>query len=115
MLRTFVLLLIMLNGLYFAWTQGLLRDLGLAPVQQAEPLRLSQQIRPEAVRVISAQEWASLESAALAAQKPTECLQAGVFDEDQAAQLRQALEAWRLPASAWTLEASVEHARWIVY
>lgn len=102
MLRIFVLLLILLNGLYFAWAQGFLRELGLAPLQQAEPQRLSQQIRPEAVRLISAP-------------KATQCLQAGVFDESQAAQLREALEAWRLPASAWALEASVVSARWIVY
>lgn len=115
MLRIFVLLLILLNGLYFAWAQGFLRELGLAPLQQAEPQRLSQQIRPEAVRLISAQEWAALEKVERSAPKATQCVQAGVFDESQAAQLREALEAWRLPASAWALEASVVSARWIVY
>jgi hypothetical protein len=115
MLRIFVLLLLLLNGLYFAWVQGLLRDLGLAPVQQTEPQRLTQQIKPEAVRLLSAQEWLAIESPARVTQKPTECLQAGVFDADQGAQLRQALAAWSLPAGSWSLEATVEPARWIIY
>jgi hypothetical protein len=45
--------------------------------------------------------------------KPPECLQAGPFDDPQAAGLRQALDSW--PAGSWTLEAAVEPARWIVY
>ncbi len=56
MLRLIFLLLILVNGLYFAWSQGLLSGLGWAPVQQSEPQRLGQQIRPEALRVLTAQE-----------------------------------------------------------
>lgn len=56
MLRVIFLLLILVNGLYFAWSQGLLSGLGWAPVQQSEPQRLGQQIRPEALRVLTAQE-----------------------------------------------------------
>ena len=43
MLRLAVVLLLLANGLYFAWSQGLLQDYGLAPAQQSEPQRLSQQ------------------------------------------------------------------------
>ncbi len=55
MLRTLVLLLLLLNGAYFAWSQGWLRFYGLSPAQQSEPQRLQQQIRPEALQLISPQ------------------------------------------------------------
>lgn len=54
-MRTLVLLLLMLNGGYFAWSQGWLRFYGLAPAQQSEPQRLRQQIRPEALQLLSPQ------------------------------------------------------------
>lgn len=115
MLRLFVLALVLLNGLYFAWSHGLLRGLGLAPVQQSEPQRLDRQIRPEALHLLTQQELGLPEAAprALVA-KSTECLQAGLFDEAQGALLRRTLAAsW--PAGSWALDAAVEPARWIIY
>jgi hypothetical protein len=56
MLRLLVLILILANGAYFAWSEGLLRAYGFAPAQQREPQRLAQQIKPEALRVLSAGE-----------------------------------------------------------
>jgi hypothetical protein len=112
MLRLIVLLLLLANGAYFAWSQGLLAVWGLAPAQQSEPQRLAQQIRPEALRIASPAEARLLE-AAVTAPKPAECLQAGLLEEGQAAAVRKALEAW--PAGSWTLEAAVEPSRWIVY
>jgi hypothetical protein len=56
MLRLFVLILLLLNSLYFAWSQGFLAELGLAPEQQTEPRRLQQQIQPEALRLLSPEE-----------------------------------------------------------
>jgi hypothetical protein len=53
MLRLLVLLLILANGLYFAWSEGMLRAYGFAPAQQREPQRLTQQVRPEAIRVLT--------------------------------------------------------------
>jgi hypothetical protein len=41
------------NAAYFAWTQGYLAPLGLAPVEQSEPQRLQSQIRPEALRLLN--------------------------------------------------------------
>lgn len=49
MLRLLVLLLVLLNAGYYAWSQGMLRSYGWAPVEQSEPQRLTQQIRPEAI------------------------------------------------------------------
>lgn len=114
MLRLVTLLLLLANGLYFAWAQGLLQSWGAAPVQQSEPQRLGQQIRPEAVRLLGADEARRVETAAPGAVRPPECLQAGLFDETQAAAVRQALEP-ALPAGSWSLESAVEPARWIIY
>lgn len=115
MLRLLALLLVLANAGYFAWSQGLLRDYGFAPAQQAEPQRLQQQIRPEDLHILSADEVRRLESASSGpAPKPSECLQAGLYDDKQSATLRQALGA-ALPATAWSLESAVEPARWIVY
>jgi hypothetical protein len=52
MLRAFVLILLLANLAFFAWAQGWLRVLDLDPSPQSEPYRLSQQIRPEALRVV---------------------------------------------------------------
>ncbi|MFO1244559.1 MAG: SPOR domain-containing protein [Ramlibacter sp.] len=114
MLRLVVLLLLLANGGYFAWSQGLLRSWGLAPVQQAEPQRLQQQIRPEALRLLSADEARRIETSAPPAVRAAECLQAGLFDEKQVAALRPSLEPL-LPPGSWQLEEVVEPARWIIY
>ena len=45
---------------------------------------------------------------------PAECLQAGIFNEEQTAVLRARLQSV-LPAGSWLLESAVEPARWIVY
>lgn len=56
MLRVFALLLLLLNSLYFTWSQGMLAGLGFAPAQHTEPQRIKQQINPDAVRLLSPQE-----------------------------------------------------------
>lgn len=130
LLRTTALALLCANGAYFAWSQGLLAPVGLAPESAREPQRLEQQIRPEALRVAPAAPAASEpEPAAPAAPAaPTvpaaqaeapapavACLQAGPFDNAQAQALRQALGAGGVPASAWSLEPMAPPDRWIVY
>ncbi|MBA4329355.1 MAG: hypothetical protein C0428_14085 [Polaromonas sp.] len=122
MLRLAVLLLVLANAAYWAWSQGLLADYGLAPAVQTEPQRLATQIRPEAIRLLTPDEVRQIEagprsgaSGATAGAAPApECLQAGLFNEEQTATLRGALEA-SLPPGSWQLESSVEPARWIVY
>jgi len=124
MLRLAVLLLVLANSAYFAWSQGLLAALGLAPAVQTEPQRLGAQIRPEAIRLLSAEEAKQREGSGAAAAPASgngetasaaaECLQAGLFNEQQTSSLRASLEN-ALPAGSWRLESSVEPARWIVY
>lgn len=62
MLRALALALLLANAGYFAWTRGLLADYGLAPAAQSEPQRLTQQIRPEAMRLLTPEEARQLES-----------------------------------------------------
>ncbi len=118
MLRLLVLLLVLANATYWAWSQGLLSAYGLAPGVQAEPQRLATQIQPEAIRLLNAEEAKKLESVPSAsvpsAALAPECLQAGLFNEQQTATLRASLEA-TLPPGSWQFESSVEPARWIVY
>ena len=117
MLRLLALVLLLANAGYFAWTHGLLADYGYAPAAQTEPQRLTQQIRPEAMQLLTAADARQLESAATpAAPAPPapECLQAGLFTPEQSTALRTGLES-SLPVGSWTLESSVEPGRWIVY
>jgi hypothetical protein len=87
MLRLLVVLLVLANGAYYAWSQ----DLRLLSTDEARALPAGA---------------ASLHGA--------ECLQAGLFDARQAEVLRQAL-ATALPEGSWRLEAGEETGRWIVY
>lgn len=112
MLRLIVLLLLLANAAYFAWSQGVLAAWGLAPAQQSEPQRLGQQIKPEAVRILGGDE-AKLLDVAASAPAAKECLQAGVFEDVQVAAFKQVLDRW--PVGTWLLEPAVEPERWIVY
>lgn len=114
MLRLLALVLLLANGLYYAWGHELLRGYGFGPAQQSEPQRLAQQMAPEAVRLLSAAEFKRIEDEVTQDQAPKECLQAGPFDATQATALRQTL-GQILPADSWVLEEAPVSARWIVY
>lgn len=129
MLRLFVLVLVLANAGFYAWSQGLLRSWGLAPQEQSEPQRLAQQIQPEALRILGTPAPAEPPAAApapasaVAAPPPLtsaavpavrgECLQAGVLEEAQAEAWRKAASA--LPPDSWSLERSTIAGRWMVY
>jgi cell division protein FtsN len=53
MLRWVVVLLVMANAAYFAWTQGYLDGLGWAPVEQREPQRMAEQVKPDMLRLLN--------------------------------------------------------------
>jgi len=114
MLRLLALALLLANGVYFAWSHELLLAYGFGPAQQSEPQHLAQQITPASLRLLSAMEFKQIEEQVKAEREPKECLQAGPFDDAQAAVLRQSL-ADALPADAWSLEALHIAPRWIVY
>lgn len=53
MLRVVIILLVLANAVYFAWTGGHLAALGLAPTDQTEPQRLRDQVNPDMVRLLN--------------------------------------------------------------
>ena len=117
MLRLAVIALLLANAGYYAYTQGWLRSAGLVTPEQAEPQRLQQQIRPETLKVLRAQGATNNPTPppapAAAPADAGECLQAGVFDDKQAAALRTAAAA--LPAGSWSLEPTPITGRWMIY
>ncbi len=114
MLRFFIVLLLLANAAYFAWTQGYLADLGLAPTSQSEPARMRAQIKPDAMRLLNNTEAGRIEVAATPpAAQPTECLESSLLDERTATAVRNASSA--LPDGSWTMIAANEPGRWIVY
>jgi hypothetical protein len=113
MLRLIVLLLLLANGGLFAWSQGLLLPWGLGPVQQAEPQRVEQQVRPESVKVLRVEELRRVETQVAQAPRPPECLVSASLEDAQVASLRPVLDTW--PQGSWSLETVTEPARWIVY
>jgi hypothetical protein len=113
MLRLLVLLLLLANAAFFAWSQGLLLAWGVGPTQQSEPQRVAQQVRPDTVRVLSAEDLRQAESLAAQGPRPPECLQTAALDPAQIGPLRSVLETW--PAGSWSLDAATEPGRWIVY
>ncbi len=114
MLRLIALLLVLANGIYYAWSQNALRAWGLERPTQAEPQRMEHQIRPEAIKLVSPEEARRSAAAAVPPPAPGECLQAGLFGEAEAAVLRTRAEA-QLPVGSWTLEPATTPGRWIVY
>ena len=135
MLRLLVLILLLANGAYFAWSHDMLGSWGLGIAPQSEPQRLEQQIEPQRIQLLKSADavvqpknsaTASTSSAAAASirtaapslsadvKTASVCLQAGVFNDPQSTALRQALLA-KLPAGTWRLDASTLPARWIVY
>lgn len=101
MWRTFALVLLLLNALYWAWGEGWLLPYGFGPTSQREPQRLAQQIRPEAITILRASEG-QLPPLAVALE-PAICLQSGPMNQAQADVLRALLEAsW--PPESWLLQ-----------
>lgn len=56
MIRFAIVLLLLANAGYYAFSQGMLRSLGWAPENPSEPERLQQQVKPEALRILTKQE-----------------------------------------------------------
>jgi hypothetical protein len=122
MLRLILTLLLLANGLYFAWSQSFFAVLGLAPAQQTEPARMQAQIKPEALRLLGSTEARRADLAAspgtpappvALATKPAECLQSPLLDDAVATKVRSA--ASDLPSGSWALESVAVPARWIIY
>jgi hypothetical protein len=113
MLRLIVLLLLLANAGFYAWSQGLLLAWGIGPAQQSEPQRLQQQVQPGSLRVLGPEELRRIETQVAQAPRPPECLATPILDETQLASVRPLVEAW--PAGSWRVEQVTEPGRWIIY
>ena len=139
MLRFLVLLLLVVNGFFYAWSSGYLNQWGWGAKSQRETFRLNEQIQPERIAVrpndkltqISSPESisATFQTAVsaptsapahatpnlvAAAATPTICLTAGAFNDRQSSAIKQILDS-KLPAVRWRFETVNVPARWIVY
>lgn len=124
MLRIFVLVLLLANGLYYAWSQGALAGLGLAPAEQHEPERLKAQIEPQALRLLNGAREdttggvprSGAAAAAPVASAPAQtCWQAAGFSVAQADALRVSLARAGLAPDQWQLSEARSAGRWVVY
>ena len=145
MLRLAVIVLLLANAGYYAWSQGLLRPLGYAPQEQSEPQRMNQQIRPETLQILKVNPSKTSSAAppgstSTPTPTPTSPSQATAANDSptppttpaasapaDSAECLQAgvfddrqAEALRtaaagLPAGSWTLEPTPIPGRWMVY
>lgn len=124
MLRLVAIALLLANAVYFAWTQGFLAGLGMAPVQQSEPERLNAQIEPGTLRLLNgpraeaedvAQTTGAAQTDSPAATPATSCWQASGFTVAQADALRAALGSTGLSEALWQFSEAKSSGRWIVY
>ena len=74
MLRLAVIVLLLANAGYYAWSQGLLKGWGLAPEEQAEPQRMDQQIRPETLQILKVNPSLPAPSAAAVPRGSSRCV-----------------------------------------
>ena len=115
MLRALVLLLLLGNVAFYAWTQGWL---GTPPRHgEREPERLAAQVRPEAMTVLPASTaGVALQAARAAAQV---CLETGPFSgpaaEAGVRAAEAALAAAQLPEGAWIRVGNAPAPVWLVY
>lgn len=114
MLRVLVALLLIANLGFFAWTQGWLDNVvGVRAIGDREPERLARQVRPDTVRILSAEAEAASTTAASLNAAPA-CLEAGPFTDAELPSAQAAAQAG-LPGGSWATLSSVKPATWIVF
>jgi hypothetical protein len=112
MLRLLVMLLLLANVAFYAWTQGMLDNLvGVRAQGDREPDRLNRQVRPETIRVLPA---SAVALAAAAAETPPACLEAGPYTPAQITAAEGVLQTV-LPPGSWASLKTETAAVWIVY
>lgn len=113
MLRTLLVLLLLANAGFYAWTQGWLAPWLAAPRPEArEPERLQAQVKPELITVMTPK----AASAAIAAAREAEvCLEAGPFPESAVGAAETTLVQNSMPDGSWTREAMTQGPAFAVY
>lgn len=113
MLRALVVLLLLANGLFFAWSRGWLSPTLPPPHHgEREPERLAAQVRPETIRLITPQ--AASAAAAAAAAAPI-CMEAGPFGDTDIGVAEAAMLAAGVPVGAFERRQTPAPGAWLVY
>ena len=109
MLRAVVVLLLLANLGFYAWTEGWLDAVvGARAIGDREPERLNRQVKPESVRILPPS------AASEPAPVTLSCLEAGPFSDTEAAAAQSAVQAV-LPVGSWVTVKSDKPGVWIVY
>lgn len=133
MLRFALLVLLLANAGYLAWSQGWMATLGWTPEVQSEPQRLRQQVRPDVLSVVPPTAPAPVVAVAPDAPvtpatpaapaapleeilpETTTCLQSESMDAAQSQALQRSLQASELPSASWEMVSTSTTGRWMVY
>ena len=132
MLRGLVLLLIVANLAFYAWSQGWLDSVvGVRSIGDREPERLTRQVRPETVVVLPPTSVEALPAAPVSPPVPATtastaatvpaaaqaCLEAGPFSPAQVAAAEAALQSAQptMPGAAWVNLKTDKPGLWMVY
>ncbi len=116
MLRLVVVLLVLANLGFYAWTQGWMDGVVGVPAQgDREPERLTRQVRPETVHLISPPASGAAAATLPAADMATvACLEAGPYTGAQIGAAEGVVQTV-LPAGSWISVKTDTAAVWIVY
>jgi hypothetical protein len=132
MLQRLVILLLLANLLFFAWSRGWLEEITGSRVHpEREPERLTRQVNPELVVILPPGAASATSSAGAAASAPANapaaaassvaeagtCLEAGPFATGAAVSAVAALQALQppLPAGSWAEVKTDRPGSWMVY
>ena len=110
MLRLIVVVLVLANIGFYAWTQGMLDGVvGMRAQGDREPDRLSRQVRADTVRVVPPGT-----AVAAATETPPACLEAGPYTPAQVGAAEGVLQTV-LPAGSWANVKTETPPVWVVY
>jgi hypothetical protein len=98
MLRALVVLMLLANALFFAWTQGWLAAWVAAPMLgERDPARLAAQLRPETISVLTPRAASAAlqaaRAASIAAGEGEQCVQLGPYADSDGQAVEQQLIA----------------------
>jgi hypothetical protein len=104
MLRGLVVLVLLANALFYAWSQGWLQPWLPPPLSsERDPSRVAAQLRPETITVLGPQAAASVAAAAARAATAAaeQCVQLGPYGEPDAAATERLLEGAGIGRDVW--------------
>ncbi len=117
MQRALLLILLLANGLFFAWTLGWLAPWAEAPVQgEREPARLAAQVTPERIQILSPKAANAALSAARSVTGDGEaCMEVGPFNDAGLGQAEAQLDQALVARAQWQRREVGGGIRWAVY